>query len=110
MANDDTPSVPVGCPQCSAITPIRITHPAHKSVDCSGCGESFIVDQTLICRFYASDDTALSILEDLYRAPLVQYFLDRGASQVEAEEYQIDVFTRVWETKEPPNYRFQEFS
>jgi DNA-directed RNA polymerase specialized sigma24 family protein len=70
-------------------------------LDCTSCHQPFIAEQTLIREFYTSDDNALYILEELYRAPLVQFFQSRGVSQVEAEECQIDVFTKVWETKYP---------
>jgi DNA-directed RNA polymerase specialized sigma24 family protein len=101
MANGDEPCLPVGCPKCRSANQVCITHPAHHALGCSGCGESFVVDQTLIQQFYDSDDSAHCMLEEFYRAPLVAYFLNRNMSQVEAEQCQIDVLKRVWETKHP---------
>src|SRR6266446_5147687 len=98
MANEVEPCLPVRCPTCSAVNTIRITHPAHKPLNCSGCNQSFAVDRTLIRQFYVSDDDAHWILEEFYRAPLVGFFLSRGVPQVEAEQYQTDVFTKIWET------------
>jgi hypothetical protein len=101
MANDDTPCLPVQCPKCGGANHVRITHPAHRPLNCCGCDEPFEADQVLIRQFYAADDSAHCVLEDFYRAPLVQYFLNHGVPLVQAEELQIDVFNKVWETKHP---------
>jgi hypothetical protein len=101
MHNDQSGRIPVRCPGCSALNQVCITHPAHEPFDCSGCNESFVVEKELIRQFYDNDDTALSCLEDFYRAPLIAYFMKRGRSQVDAEKCQIDVFTKVSETKHP---------
>jgi hypothetical protein len=101
MDNEYQPDLPVRCPECSAFNQVCITHQPHKAVNCGSCSASFIIDQTLICQFYASDDDAHWILEDFYRAPLVQFFWNRGMSQIEAEKCHADVFTKVRETKYP---------
>src|SRR5438874_977909 len=101
MTNEEGSDIPVECPLCNAVNHLCITHAAHHPLCCGGCGESFKVDQTLIERFYASDDSACHILEALYRAQLVDYFFNRGELLTDAEKLHIDVFTKVWETKHP---------